>query len=289
MGTQIRALEQIRRMRGGAQAHLLRCSDKHYYVAKCPNNPQGGVRILINELLGSRLAALLNLPVAVSQTVLVEEFLIRYTAEMVMENPRDRTPCQAGLWFGSRYPVNPCRGVVCDMLLASEGTNRQDFIGMLVFDKWTCNTDGRQAVFFRPRREEQLLALMIDQGFCFNSTEWSFPDAPRRGRYRREGTYDCVTGIDAFEPWLSHLESGIDVDALLAAAKDIPPEWLVGETESFLKLLETLDRRRKLVRGLLYSMRNACRDLFPNWVEKADLHISPAIGTDKGTAAPGFA
>ena len=49
-------------MRGGAQSHLMRCSDEAYYVVKFQNNPQG-VRILANELLGTRLAARLGLRV----------------------------------------------------------------------------------------------------------------------------------------------------------------------------------------------------------------------------------
>src|SRR6267378_4147920 len=55
------ATEQIRRMRGGAQSHLMRCSDGHYYVVKFQNNPQH-TRILVNELLATRLAARLGLP-----------------------------------------------------------------------------------------------------------------------------------------------------------------------------------------------------------------------------------
>jgi hypothetical protein len=31
-----------------------------------------------------------------------------------------------------------------------EVQNQHDFAGMLVFDKWTCNTNGRQTLFFRP-------------------------------------------------------------------------------------------------------------------------------------------
>jgi hypothetical protein len=49
------ATEQIRRMRGGAQSHLMRCSDGNYYVVKFQNNPQHR-RILVNELLGTKLA-----------------------------------------------------------------------------------------------------------------------------------------------------------------------------------------------------------------------------------------
>ncbi len=48
----VRALEQIRRMRGGAQSHLMRCDDSHYYVVKFQNNPQHR-RVLVNELLGA--------------------------------------------------------------------------------------------------------------------------------------------------------------------------------------------------------------------------------------------
>ncbi len=34
------AVQHIRRMRGGAQSHLMRCADSNYYVVKFQNNPQ---------------------------------------------------------------------------------------------------------------------------------------------------------------------------------------------------------------------------------------------------------
>ena len=42
----------IRKMRGGAQAHLLEASDGHAYVVKFINNPQHR-RILVNEWIAS--------------------------------------------------------------------------------------------------------------------------------------------------------------------------------------------------------------------------------------------
>jgi hypothetical protein len=51
----IAAVQHIRRMRGGAQGQLMRCSDDHSYVVKFRNNPQHH-RILANELLATRLA-----------------------------------------------------------------------------------------------------------------------------------------------------------------------------------------------------------------------------------------
>jgi hypothetical protein len=146
----IKALEQIRRMRGGAQSHLMRCSDGNYYVVKFQNNPQHR-RILVNELLGTRVARRLGLPTAPVEVVEVGAELIRLTPELCIELPRSRTPCAAGLQFGSRYPGDPRQMALHDFLpdeKLREVENLHDFAGMLVFDKWACNTNGRQTVFF---------------------------------------------------------------------------------------------------------------------------------------------
>src|SRR5437660_7375179 len=107
----IKALEQIRRMRGGAQSHLMRCSDEHYYVVKFQNNPQHR-RILANELLGTRLAWRMGLPTTPVKIVAVSEDLIALTPGLAMELPRSRVPCLPGLQFGSRYPDDPRRLVL---------------------------------------------------------------------------------------------------------------------------------------------------------------------------------
>jgi hypothetical protein len=98
-----RAVEQVRRMRGGAQAQLIRCSDDGYYVVKFQNNPQGQC-ILANELLGTRLAAPLGLAAPQAAVVEVREELIAHTEDLVMQLGRGHAPCRAGLQFGSRYP-----------------------------------------------------------------------------------------------------------------------------------------------------------------------------------------
>ena len=150
----LRASEQIRRMRGGAQAHLMRCSDGNYYVVKFQNNPQHR-RVLVNELLGTRLAGRLGLTTAPVAVVEVSEELIRLTEDLCIETPRTRIPCSAGLQFASQYPGDPRRMTLHDFLpdeKLHEVSNLYEFAGMLVFDKWTCNTNGRQTVFFETRR-----------------------------------------------------------------------------------------------------------------------------------------
>jgi HipA-like kinase len=261
------ALEQIRRMRGGAQSHLMRCTDEAYYVVKFQNNPQG-TRILANELLATRLASRLGLPTPGAAVVEVREGLIENTDELVMQLGRGQTRCQAGRQFGSRYPGPPAATVVYDFLpdeQLRETENLADFCGMLVFDKWTCNTNGRQAIFFRAPGESRYRAQMIDQGFCFNAAEWTFPDAPLRGIYPRHRVYEGVRGIDSFEPWLTRIETKMNESLLEEAAAEIPPEWHGAQMDALERLLEQLLRRRKRVRDLLVSAWKSSAQPFPNW------------------------
>jgi hypothetical protein len=262
-----RATEEVRKMRGGAQGHLFRCGDLEYYVVKFLNNPQG-VRILANELLGTGLAAGLGLPTPLTAVVEVGEQLIAHTDDLVIQRGRGSVPCQPGSQFGSRYPGSPAEISVMDFLpndLLGEVTNLVDFCGMFVFDKWTCNTDWRQVIFFRNPGEAHYQMQMIDQGHCFNACEWNFPDAPLRALYSRGRVYQSVTGIDAFEPWLTRLECTMTKALLDDVASWVPPEWYDFQVAALDKLLEDLLRRRKMVRELIISARDSSAQPFPNW------------------------
>jgi len=254
-------------MRGGAQSHLMRCDDEGYYIVKFQNNPQG-VRVLANELLGTRLAARIGLPTPLADVVAVGEELIAHTDDLEMQLGRSRARCRAGMQFGSRYPGPPAETVVYDFLpdeQLREVTNLDDFCGMLVFDKWTCNTNGRQAIFFRAKGESRYQAQMIDQGFCFNAGEWNFPDAPLRGIYARHRVYERVRGIDSFEPWLSRLETKVAEAALDEIQSEVPPEWYDDDADALHRMLEHLWRRRTLVRQLLIATCKSSAQPFPNW------------------------
>jgi len=275
---QLRAIEEIRRMKGGSQPHLMRCSDGHYYVVKFANNPQGP-RILANELLGARLAALLGLPVAPGEVIFVPEELIRLSKELVIELARGQMECEAGLCFGSRFRVDPRKCPFWDLLpenFLRNVVNVNDFCGMLVFDLWTCNCDGRQVVFHQERNSKNYRATMIDQGFCFNGQDWNFPDAPLRGVYCRMVVYDRVTSMDDFEPWLTRLESEIDVNAIWRIAEVIPPNWYALDQSSLAHLVEWLDRRRGRVRELLFQTQGLKRQPFPNWITAC--HTNNRVG-----------
>ena len=261
------ALEHIRRMRGGAQSHLLRCDDGGYYIVKFQNNPQH-LRILANEMLGTKLAARMGLAVPRVEVVEVRRELIEFTADLVMQLGNGRIPCQAGRQFGSRFPGDPAQQPVQDFLpdeQLREVENLSDFAGMLVYDKWTCNTNGRQAIFFLEPGHSRYQALMIDQGFCFSAGEWNFPDAPLRGIYLRHRVYQSVTALDSFEPWLGRVEQRMTRAVVGEIAEQIPPEWYDDQFDRFEELLERLDQRRTRIRELLTEARDSGRQPFINW------------------------
>jgi hypothetical protein len=254
----------------------MRATDGHFYVVKFQNNPQHP-RVLANEMLATRLAAHLGLPVPTTEVVEVEAWLIAHTPELTIQLASRSLPCQPGLQFGSRFVVNPLEGQVFDFVpeqALARVRNLGDFAGMLALDKWTCNSNGRQAAFWKRSREKKYTATFIDQGYCFNAGEWTFPDAPLRGVYLRNDVYVAVRGWDSFEPWLTRLET-LDPQTIWQCAEAIPPEWYGHDVDALEQLVEGLAKRRGSIRRLIEEFRRCSRAPFPNWAEPAS---SPASG-----------
>src|ERR1044071_5558897 len=204
----VEAVQHVRRMRGGAQAHLMRADDGHFYVVKFQNNPQH-LRVLANELLATRL-------------------------------PESMLP---------------------------KVKNLAAFAGMLVADKWLGNANGRQAVFWKKSNARKYTATFIDQGYCFNAGEWTFPDSALRGVYARNFVYQQITGWESFEPWLSRVED-CSPSMIQEIAGTVPPEWTGHDWDNLQKLTETIVGRRNKVRELITAFRNSTRQPFPAWGQR---------------------
>ena len=264
-------------MRGGAQSQLMLGSDGALWVVKFQNNPQH-LRVLANELIATRLAEAVGLTVPVTDVVEVTDWLIANTPGMRVELPRGKTePCRAGLQFGSRFIGGLMPGQVVDYLPESqldEVRNLAEFAGMLALDKWTGNANGRQAVFERRPRERRYRAAFIDQGFCFNAGEWTFPDSPLRGIYARNRAYLGVTGWQSFEPWLSRIEE-MAPEKVWRIAELVPPEWYAGDAPALERLMEQLVRRRSRVRELIAAFRDSDRQPFPMWEKAVTVSVPP--------------
>jgi len=275
------AVQQIRRMRGGAQGHLMLGADEQLWVVKFQNNPQH-VRVLANEMLATRLAEAAGLSVPVTDVVEVSGWLIENTPELDVDLGRERVRCQAGLQFGARYVGGTMPGQVMDYLpeeQLEEIRNLEEFAGMLALDKWTGNANGRQAVFARKARERRYSASFIDQGYCFHAGDWKFEDVPLRGVYPRNLVYAQVRGWESFEPWLTRLET-MDAAVMWRVAEAIPPEWYGGDLSAMESLVETLIQRQKRIRALIEGFGRSQRAPFPKWVGMGKRLVHSGVGND---------
>src|SRR5690349_13077286 len=97
------ARRYIRKMRGGAQSHLLQADDERFYVVKFQNNPQHR-RILVNEWVSSVFLRYLQISAAEPAIVRVDDSFIRDNPELAITLGTRSTPVEPGWHFGSLHP-----------------------------------------------------------------------------------------------------------------------------------------------------------------------------------------
>jgi hypothetical protein len=272
------ATRLIRKMRGGAQAHLLECADGHFYVVKFRNNPQHR-RILINEWVASVFLNYLQISAPAAAIVNLSPEFLKANPEVHLQLGSRHVPVEPGWHFGSQYPGDPARVMVYDFLpdmLLDKVVNLSEFAGVLAFDKWMANADARQSIFFRARLRQWspspaenapragFVSLMMDHGYVFNGPHWLFPDSPLQGLYFRPQVYRNIRSLDDFQPWLDrviHFPDEVIDDAL----KQIPPDWVAEDSDALEALLTKLMSRRKRVPDLIRASRKGRVDPFPDW------------------------
>lgn len=265
-------------MRGGAQAHLVECDDQRFYVVKFINNPQHR-RILVNEWIASVFLDFLKISAPEIAMVNIGREFLDSNPEVYLQLGSHRLPIEPGWHFGSRYPGDPSKITVYDFIpdtLLEKVANLDEFLGVLVFDKWMGNADARQSIFFRARLQEGsrpkadhplrmgFVANMMDHGYVFEGPHWTFTDSPLQGLYFRPLVYQKVRSWDDFQPWLDRVlhfpEEVVD-----EAYKQIPPQWLAGEEDMLEALLVKLLSRRKRVPDLVRGAQKGRINPFPNW------------------------
>src|SRR5215831_19785205 len=203
------AIRHVRKMRGGAQSHLLEADDHRWYVVKFRNNPQHR-RVLVNEAVSAELLSYLKVSIPETAIIHVTREFLDANPECCMQIGTRRIDIEPGWQFGSRFPGDPATLAVYDFLpdsLLTQVVNLSDFRAILVFDKWTANADGRQCIFHRAMirgtnpaaGRPGFVARMIDHGFAFNGPHWDFPESAVQGLYARRVVYDSVRSLADFE------------------------------------------------------------------------------------------
>jgi hypothetical protein len=247
----------VRKMRGGAQAHLVR-TDKGWYVVKWKQNPQHR-RVLINEVIGAEL--LRRLGIATPDWAMVHAdpgFLDAHPAAGI--HFKDRfVPAEPGWHFGSKVPLNPEKAAIHDFLpfrLLPRVSNLNDFQSVFVFDEWVDNCDGRQAIFFGISKK-LFSAQMIDNGyvFGFDGSEWQMGARPGARRRLSSCDVDFPPGpSEQFESIIVDIQAvaGTEFDSI---RKAIPPEWIDDDMDAIARLFDELGRRAKRLPDLMVAAR----------------------------------
>jgi hypothetical protein len=249
----VTALRCVHLTAGGSAARLIECDDRHRYVVKTLQNAQTP-RVLANEVIATRLAARIGLPVAPMA-------LVRVTPRFA--GAAGMAPEQVGLAFGSRTPVR--RRPISDLHPEewAQVRNLQAFWGFLLFDLWTANHDRRQVVF--ERRGRGFRVFMIDQGYCFNAGRWAdMPASFFPAFYSRVEVYKHILGWHSFEPYLGKLER-LRADLIAGAAEGLPAEW-VDDAVALKLLLRRLGSRVHHLREWITVILLEHPDVFPGWV-----------------------
>ncbi len=274
----INATRLIRKMRGGAQAHLLQCDDGHNYVVKFRGNPQHR-RILVNEWIASAFLQYLEISTPPVEIVNLSADFLAQNPEVHIQLGSRHMPAEPGWHFGSRYPGDPSKIMVYDFipdLLLEKVVNLNEFLGVLAFDKWIGNADARQSIFFRARLQQWstakadraprmgFVASMMDHGYIFDGPHWTFSDSPLQGLYFRPAVYRAAKSLDDFQPWLDRVMH-LPEEVVDRAQKQIPLEWLDGDESALDALLNRLMTRRKRVPDLIEDSRRGRINPFPDW------------------------
>jgi len=278
----VNATRFLRKMRGGAQAHLLATDEADkppFFVTKFRGNPQHD-RILVNEWIVARLMKHLGLATPDTAVVNVSSDFLRRNEQVHFQFGAGRRPVPAGWHLGSRFPGNPDTDAVYDFLpdsLLGQVHNVADFRGALVLDKWVSNSDARQAIFFRRRirdwiddqsaapQQKGFIAQMVDHGYAFDGPHWEFADSPLQGVYMRPGVYQGVRTLDDFQPWLDWVRH-FPEHVVDAAYRELPRDWMRGDEAELERLLSRLMDRRKRVEDLVRASVQGRARSFPDWL-----------------------
>jgi len=237
-------------------------------------------------MFATRLGLQLGLPMPKVEVIEVSDWLIEHSPELRFQLAGQQLMCKSGKQLGSLWIGQNGPGLSLDYLpneMLKNVFNLADFARVLVLDKWTCNSDGRQAVFCRESvRSRRYAATFIDQGYCFSASDWTFLDYPLRGVYASNCVYEGVTGWDAFEPALTGAEL-MDAESIWKCAADIPEEWYEENRPSLERLVEGLSKRRGIIRQLITDFRSSCRNPFSNWIESHAFQIISVARPDDRT------
>jgi len=248
-GLVVHAVQFIRKMGGGSQPALIRCSDDRLYVVKFFNNPQGS-NVLANEVLGNELLNIFGFPIPRWKIVSVSNSFVKENPEAAFETSSGTSSVEVGLHFGVEFLGAEKTGQIYEWLpggFANRLSNRGDFVGIYIFDIWANHCDNRQSLFLTKDENISFQAVFVDNGHLFGGPEWK-----QQRRYCESAHLDKRFNLNEWnegivEGWISRFES-IDFSLVFQITQNVPRFWYGGDIE---RVADSLIQRLSMLRALL--------------------------------------
>jgi hypothetical protein len=213
----------FRKLRGGSQPILVQASDKCFYVAKLPTNPQGP-NLLFNEGAGSELFRACDLPVPIWKPILITKSFLEHNPGCWPSPQADADPPRGGVCFASKFLGTGNRRTLDILPQSSHAriTDRSNFWLAWLVDIYANHADNRQALFSEGDNGD-LTTTFFDFGHMFGGPEGGDQPAPPASRYLDWRIYPDLSAdrIDALASAVRNLNS----DRLWLKVQDLPDEW----------------------------------------------------------------
>jgi hypothetical protein len=268
----VHAVQFIRKMRGGSQPALIRCSDEKLYVVKFLDNQQGP-NVLANEVLGNELLNSFGLPTPEWKAVFISNRFVKENSEMSQETPAGSLLVKSGLHFGSEFLGDKKTGQVYEWLPSgfySRLINPEDLLGIHLFDVWANHCDHRQSLFTTEDGNSSIRAVFIDNGHLFGGPEWKLKSRQGEslGLDARLHRHEWPT--EAVDRWVSLFETKCSI-SLYDVIRRVPRFWYTGDIH---QVVESSAYRLRLLRDLfLEELIRKRRTSKPNHVDPTDARL----------------
>lgn len=238
---------------------LVECINNNVYVIKYIGNKVSN-KILINDLICSRLAKKVGIMVPAPEIVFIPEELIEIDPEL------NRAGVPSGKHFGSLYYKNSIAFTGENIL--KYVTNKEQIPKIIGFDFWVGNddrTDNLGNILISTSKNEKSI-IAIDYGNAFNGPNWinddlEFTDIsiiPLDGRVYSSFVNE-IKGINCFDKICTEIES-LDLYGIEKSTEGIPAEWGLSELQ------------RELICKYLFIRKDEIRDTM-HYVIKEKLHL----------------
>jgi hypothetical protein len=258
------AVKFKRKMRGGSQSSLVEAEDGNYYIVKLMENPQGS-EILLNEVLASGIMEFVGLETPKWNPIWISAGFIEDNPGLWFETASSgRRPPPVGLHFGSRLILPKTSESLYEILPRSWFTrirDKENFVGMLLFDLWANQRDNRQAIFLQDQEDRSIRTTYIDHGCLFGPDESNKIAMRIRAMYMDPAIYGNIDLDVTFPKWEARIRA-LSESTLrsLISRLPIPSQWYTSEDIN--RIVSGLAERRALlgkyadlIRATLSSLR----------------------------------